>query len=151
MLLKEIGWSKPALQDDVARMVAEGYVTVDGFRKHLHITPKAYDQVPKLPNRIPKEKKTRSTKFDVSWWLSFKLIFGALLGLFFGWLLISGLAAIIYWAAYTYFLQPYVPASILPWVPFKNPIVDFALGIISGTWFFLKVNPTQFFTSLAKR
>ncbi len=153
LLLKEIGWSKPALQDEVERMVAEGYVTVEGFRKRLHITPKAYDQMPRLPNRIPKEKKmkTHSTKFDVSWWLSFKLIFGALLGLFFGWLLISGLAALIYWAAYTYFLQPYVPASILPWVPFKNPVVDFALGIISGTWFFLKINPTQFFTSFAKR
>jgi hypothetical protein len=153
LLLKEIGWSKPALQDEVERMVADGYVTVEGFRKHLHITPKAYDQVPRLPNRIPKEKKpkTHATKVDVSWWLSFKLIFGALLGLFFGWLLISGLAALIYWAAYTFFLQPYMPANILPWVPFKNPIVDFALGIISGTWFFLKINPTQFFTSFSKK
>ena len=153
LLLKEIGWSKPALQDKVEQMVADGYVTVEGFRKHLYITPKAYDQVPRLPNRIPKEKKpkTHTTKFDVSWWLSFKLIFGALLGLFFGWLLISGLAALIYWATYTYFLQPYVPVSILPWVPFKNPIVDFALGVISGTWLFLKINPTQFYTSVAKK
>jgi hypothetical protein len=127
LLLKEIGWSKPALQDEVQRMVADGYVTVDGFRRRLHITPKAYDQAPNLPNRIPKEKKpkTQTSKFDVSWWLSFKIIFGALLGLFFGWLLISGLAALIYWAAYSYLLEPYVPASILPWVPFQNPIVDF--------------------------
>ena len=136
-------------------MVADGYVTVEGFRKHLYITPKAYDQVPRLPNRMPKEKKTKAkthaTNFDVSWWLSFKLIFGALLGLFFGWLLISGLAALIYWAAYTYFLAPYVPASILPWVPFKNLIVDLALGIISGTWFFMKINATQFFTSFTKK
>ena len=148
-----IGWSKPALQVEVDRMIADGYLTKEGFWKRLYITPKAYDQVPRLPNRIHKEKKpkTHTSKFDVSWWLSFKLIFGALLGLFFGWLLISGLAAVIYWAVYTFFLQPYVPASILPWVPFSNPLVDFALGVISSTWFFLKINPTQLFTSLSKR
>jgi len=152
-LLEAIGWSKPALRDEVDRMIADGYLTKEGFRKHLYITPKAYDQVPDLQSRPPKEKKPKanSTKFDVSWWLSFKLIFGALLGLFFGWLLISGVAALIYWAAYTFFLQPYVPVSILPWVPFSNPLVDFALGVISGTWFFLKINPTQFFTSVVKK
>ena len=152
-LLREIGWSKPALRGEVDRMVADGYLTKEGFWKHLYITPKAFDQVPNLPSRPPKEKKPKAhtTKFDVSWWLSFKLIFGALLGLFFGWLLISGVAALIYWAAYTFFLQPYVPASILPWVPFSNPVVDFALGVISGTWFFLKINPTQFFTSFVKK
>ena len=152
-LLEAIGWSKPALKDEVDRMVADGYLTKEGFWKHLYITPKAFDQVPNLPNRPPKEKKPKAhtTKFDVSWWLSFKLIFGALLGLFFGWLLISGVAALIYWAAYTFLLQPYVPASILPWVPFSNPLVDFALGVISGTWFFLKINPSQFFTSALKK
>ena len=152
MLLKEVGWSRQALLKEVERLVEDGYVTTEGFRKHLHITPKAYDQAPQ-PDRRPKEKQTQThpTKFDVSWWLSFKIIFGALLGLFFGWLVISGLAALIYWAAYTYFLAPYLPVSILPWIPFKNPIVDFALGIISGTWFFLKINPTQFFTAFAKK
>jgi hypothetical protein len=105
-----------------------------------------------ISSRPPKEKKPKAhlTKFDVSWWLGFKLIFGALLGLFFGWLLISGVAALIYCAVYTFLLQPYVPASILPWVPFSNPLVDFALGVISGTWFFLKINPTQLFTSALK-
>jgi len=153
-LLEEIGWSKPALESEVKRMVTNGYVTLEGFRRRLRITPKAYDKVGNNRNQLHfgrSKERPNANKFDVSWGMSFRVVFGALLGLFFGWLLISGLAALIYWAAYTYLLQRYVPAILLPWIPFRNPTIDFALGVLSGTWFFLKINPAGIFTSLGKR
>lgn len=154
LLLKEVGWSKPALRDEVGRLAGEGYVAVEGWRRRLRITPKAYDRVPGIPSRLASgrgKSKPKTTRFDVSWWLSFKLVFGALLGLFLGWLLISGLAGLIYWAAYTYMIQPYVPTSLLPWIPFHNPAVDFGLGVLSGTWLFLKLNPAMFLTQLTRK
>ena len=66
-------------------------------------------------------------------------------------LTILGLSGLIYWAAWTFFLKQYVRVSILRWVPLRNPLADFMLGIISGTWFFLRLNPTQFFTSLPRK
>jgi len=154
LLLKEVGWSEPALLDEVDRLASEGYVTMEGWRKRLRITPKAYDRVPEIPTRLASgagKSKPKTTRFDVSWWLSFKLVFGALLGLFLGWLLISGLAALTYWAAYTYLVQPYLPPSLLPWLPFRNPAVDFGLGVLSGSYLFLRLNPTQFLPPLTKK
>jgi len=96
-------------------------------------TPKV--QLTKHPLRIQKQeiKHTHTTTFGTG----FKLVFSAIMGIFFTWFCVGMVTSLIYWSGYYFIIRKYIPSAILPYIPLENPLVFIFLGLMTSAALFL--------------
>jgi len=94
--------------------------------------------VPEIP---PAESKAAFEKQEIrhtsTLGTGFKLTFGGLIGIFAAWIVIGGIASLIYWAGYNFVIKQHIPSEILPYLPFGNLLIDVVLGFMTAAAFFL--------------
>lgn len=76
------------------------------------------------------------TRITTTFGTAFKVAFGAMLGIFTGYVTVGAAASLIYWAGYNFIIKDYVPAQLLPYIPLDNPLIDFALGLMTSAVLF---------------
>lgn len=98
----------------------------------------AYGWQPNIPQTNTRPSVQRNeTRITTTFGTALKVAFAAILGIFAGIVVVGAIASLIYWAGYTFIIKNYVPAQLLPYIPFDNPLFDIILGLLTSVALFI--------------
>jgi hypothetical protein len=130
-------------RQQIQELRSTGFIEKAGLARGWRLTKAGVDTLssfgwePEISHRNNRSSTQKNeTRITTTFGTAFKVAFGAMLGIFTGYVAVGAAASLIYWAGYNFIIKDYVPAQLLPYIPLDNPLIDFVLGLMTSAVLF---------------